>query len=142
MLLLLLAACPAGPDSSSTCPTHPCEDEAIIHMIGPNGPTIATGSVQPEDSARFEFDCRERAGAGWTCDDDGTLHIPTRAPSLHIEAYSTDANAHASSALVLTWVGLGTDQCPTDCDAAEVTVTLDPTDTACFKADSDTGGCK
>lgn len=141
MLLLLLLACFENSDSGSTCPATPCEDEAIIHMIGPNGTTIAAGSVQPEDSARFEFDCRERAGPGWTCDHDGTLHIPTHAPSLQIEAYSTDANAHTSSTIVLDWAAGGTADCPTSCANAELTLTLDPYDTGCFTADSDTGGC-
>lgn len=139
-MLLLLLAC-AGSDSVAPCPESPCRDEVTIHMVGPNGPTVAAGTVLPADSALITFDCRERSGADWTCAADGTLHVYTRAGTIAVDAYSTDANAQGSGTLTLDWASGGTDECPSGCDVAETTFTLSAFDSGCFASDGDTGGC-
>ena len=139
MLFVLLLACGEA-DTSTPCPETPCQDEVIFSMEGPNGPTVAAGTILPADSAMVTFDCRELSGEGWRCDRDGTLHVYTRAASLTVDAYSTDANAHAYAQLSIDWHAGGTSTCPSGCETAAATVTFEAFDTGCFDADGDTGG--
>ncbi len=134
LLLLTLLAC-FDDDATEECPKASCRDEVVLHMVGPNGPTVTAGSVMPEDSAWIEYDCRDRQGEGWACDADGTVHVYTSASRISVQAYSTDTNAGGYQDITLSWAAAGTDECPLACEVAEATVELEAYDTACVTTD-------
>lgn len=135
MLLLLLACIP----SPVACPHTTCQDEAIIRIIGREGPVVSNGTYAPEDGATVEYDCAQTSGSGWRCDADGTLHITTSASAIVLYAYGVDAT-YGGGPITLSWAAGGTAECPSGCEVANATVTLEPYDTACVVV-GDTGGC-
>ncbi len=118
----------------------PCTDEVTVTILGRTGPVLSTGTYTPEDGASTEYDCTRGSGPGWTCDADGTLHIYTSATRIEIFAYGADAT-DGGAWFTPAWQPGGTPECPSGCEVASLTLTLDPYDTGCFVA-SDTGGCR